>query len=83
MKAATDEYKNEMDTLGLFLASECEIGDGCECKASELYNTYAAWAFNNREEVLTGTAFGLKIAAKFERDKRRDANYYIGVKLAG
>lgn len=82
VRAATKGYAETMDTLGLFIAAECVVGADFDVKAADVYNAYSAWAHNNREQVLSGTAFGLNFVKRFKRDHKRDGNYYFGLKLA-
>lgn len=80
--AATAQYRADSDELGRFLDEACELVPGAEVRASELYSHYRDWAANtglSDKERLSATAFGLKCANRFEREKTRSGWVYLGV----
>src|SRR5690606_35756313 len=44
VQAATDDYRESMDTLGAFMSEECVTGDGHAILVSVLYEAYSTWA---------------------------------------
>lgn len=72
VKAATDEYKSEMDVLAAFKDSCIVIDYNCKdgIAANELYNIYTAWANENNEFVMTSRKFFMEIVKKLP-DKSR------------
>ena len=58
---ATSAYRDEMDTLGGFLAERTELLENARCTAKTLYESYQAWAKANGERTITKTAFGLTL----------------------
>ena len=79
---ATAEYEHDSDVLGAFLAEACELVPGSEVGAAELYAHYEAWATThglNQRERLSSTAFGRKMAERFQREHRHDGKVYLGV----
>jgi len=69
---ATAEYSADSDVLGGFFLEACELDPGAEIGATELYEHYKRWAeaqgYSERER-LSVTAFGRKVAERFERDR--------------
>jgi putative DNA primase/helicase len=51
VRAATDSYREEMDTLGPFLEEICVAQADARVTAKELYAAYVAWAEGNGERV--------------------------------
>lgn len=82
VKDATQEYRNEMDTLGAFIAACCIEGQG-EVKASALYSVYAKWADENNEYKLSNTKFGNEMVKRFQKVKTRNGIFYKGLTLSG
>ena len=82
VKDATQEYRNEMDTLGAFLEACCIEGQG-EVKASALYSVYAKWADENNEYKLSNTKFGNEMVKRFLKVKTRNGIFYKGLTLSG
>src|SRR5205085_12782 len=67
---ATREYAEDSDVLHPFLTEACELVPSAEIRAGELYAHYRQWAdrqgLRDRERF-TATAFGRRMAARFER----------------
>jgi putative DNA primase/helicase len=63
VRAATEAYRSESDTMGAFLEEYCELGTGFEFSepASALYAAYAQWAREGGEYQLSQTAFGRRL----------------------
>ena len=49
IRAATDQYRSEMDTLAAFLDEECVISVDCRVLAERLYQSYAMWCDKSGE----------------------------------
>ncbi|MBE6825868.1 MAG: DNA primase [Ruminococcus sp.] len=77
---AIKEYRHEMDVLSAFMDANCETGDG-SVKASQLYAVYARWAEENNEYKMSNTKFGAEMAKRFEKVKKMDGWYYVGIRL--
>lgn len=62
---ATGQYRQEMDTIGHFLADCCEIDDpstpGYVTAAKDLYNAYKQWCIEAGERPDSQRALGLKL----------------------
>jgi len=57
VRALTQEYREESNPLGQFIASACRVGAGWT-QASRLYKAYAAWCRQSAIDPLSQTAFG-------------------------
>ena len=75
------EYRREMDVISAFLDDCCEVGEGFCARSSELYGAYSAWCEANTEYKMSNTKFSVELDKRFERVKRMDGNYFIGLKL--
>ena len=71
VKAATQEYREEMDTLADFLAECCIVDTGASALASILYKKYTAWADDSGEKKpFSQKVFGTALAERgFERGR--------------
>lgn len=70
VKLATNDYREEQDTLGDFLADACIVDAGARVTSSGLYKRYAAWAQANGEKPVTQKALSLRLVERgFEKKK--------------
>lgn len=80
--AATKQYEHDSDLLADFIAEACIVEGSVSVGASDLFGHYRRWAekrgMTDRER-LTATAFGRKIATRFQRVATRRGNTYQGV----
>jgi putative DNA primase/helicase len=84
VKAATEAYRAESDTLGAFLAECTEQGPGLQTQAGPLFTAYLAWAKASNERELTRVAFGRQLEER-GFDKYKDPGkrtwFYTGLGL--
>lgn len=81
VKAATDEYRREMDALGAYLAERVIEGQGLKAKASLVYTDFQYWCDANGEFKLNQRRFGLALTERgFERYKN-NGTWYRGFRL--
>ena len=84
---ATENYKNESDTVKQFVYDMCVTGqDEYSIKASELYAKYKEWAYaqgTKSGDILTNTAFGTSLtqSSKYNKKHHRDGWYYHGLRI--
>lgn len=78
---ARAKYREEEDTLGLFISECCVVHAGCKVKSQVLYTNYVNWADANNIKPMSGTLFGVEISKAYRRKKGSDANYYEGIGL--
>ena len=61
VKAATQDYRNEMDVLSQFISDCCVEKDSVKALFKDLYQTYGRWCDLNGEQALTKRIFGSKL----------------------
>jgi putative DNA primase/helicase len=59
--AATQGYREEMDTIGAFLGECCILGPGATVSASALYATYREWCEQCHETELSQREFATRL----------------------
>jgi len=71
VQEATQEYREEMDIVGSFLAECCIVDTGAFALASELYKKYTSWGEESGEKKpFSQKVFGLTLAERgFERGR--------------
>jgi putative DNA primase/helicase len=82
---ATDRYREDSDVIGNFLA-DCCTTDNADAwtKAGLLYDRYVRWTHDNGGELpVTSTAFGKRLADRFEKKRTGDARGWKGIALIG
>lgn len=77
---AVKEYRNEMDVIAAFLASDYCV-DGGEAKASALYAVYCRWAAENNEYKMPSRKFGIEMSKHYNK-RTSNGVRYIGISLA-
>ncbi|MGX1402384.1 P4 family phage/plasmid primase-like protein [Bradyrhizobium japonicum] len=83
VKEATNEYKDEMDTIGNFLKDTCVESEKTKALSSELYRKYSEWCSESGEYEITKTKFNKKLEERgFKkcRDSRGIFFQGIGIK---
>lgn len=83
VQRAVDEYKKEMDVVSKFLDECTEKAFAKSVKAGDLYKAYMEWCDINTEYKMSNTKFGKEIVQRFEKIKRRDSYYYVGLQFIG
>jgi len=83
MEQAKSDYKTEMDTVQIYLNSNCTIAPGCETKARDLFQDYKIWAKDNNEyDRIKETQFSAELIEKgFTKVRRSDGIHYLGLKM--
>ena len=61
---ATQEYREEMDTLGAFVKDRCITQDRAKVRSGELYIAYKGWCESNGERALTQQKLGTALAER-------------------
>lgn len=82
---ATQQYRNESDTLGRFLEDCTEINPTGTVLVSRLYNAYTAWCKANDERtVMSLTSFGLQMKRRgVDKTHTKWGWQYLGFSLYG
>jgi len=81
VKAATQEYQEDEDTIKHFIDDRCVAMPGLTVRAGFLYQEYREWCAEMGHSPLNGTNFGAKIKRRFNSDKDRNGIYYRDIGL--
>lgn len=80
IRAATQDYFDEMDTVGQFVRDCVEIVEGQSVTAREMYEAYKAWCAANAKTPVLETRFGRVMKGKIKREEKR-IRRYLNVRL--
>ena len=68
VRAATADYREASDAVGLFLTEFCEVAPGFTVTAGELYRAYNQWCDEAGERPRSQREFGMRLSERgFER----------------
>jgi putative DNA primase/helicase len=85
VKAATDDYRAEMDTLAAYFAERCQLGPAYRSGASELYKDYRDWADQGGDHPMSQVLFGQRLGENPDLSRVRDGSsgrmVWIGIGL--
>lgn len=79
---ATDDYRNESDAVGRFVAEACYTAPAASATTRELYTAWQPWAVSEGAEALTEKAFGAeldRLGYEAKRTKRGATRQGIGL----
>ena len=77
---AVEEYRNEMDVISAFLASDY-IVQGGEVKAQALYAVYCQWCDESNEYKMPSRKFGIEILKRYNKIHKKTGWVYQGISL--
>ncbi len=78
---AADEYRESMDTIGLWIDERTQTGAGAS-KASVLYANYKHWCDQNGHAPLSSTRFGMTLGERgFDKQKMNSGFVYRGLSV--
>lgn len=83
IEEALSDYKNEMDSVNIYIASNCQNFPGYKTSASTLFQDYKKWALDNNEFLMSESKFKADMV-KHGFSIKKDANegwVYVGIKL--
>lgn len=86
VKAATDDYREEQDMLGPFIAEKCEMGKAYFDSLDALYREYKKWGEDNEEPTIGKRQFSAALAAsevKRKTDSHSKKTWFSGIRLKG
>jgi P4 family phage/plasmid primase-like protien len=87
VRAATKTYFDEQDTIGNWMAEECEVdkeNENMKEGASDLYRSFRQCCEAAGEFVISQKHFSLQMQARgFKADHTRSGNVFRGIKLRG
>lgn len=79
---ATNEYRQEMDVLRMFLNDRCILGADKHVAASALYECFKEWSEENIGWAMKQQKFGRKLREHgFRKERTARGNEYFGVGL--
>jgi putative DNA primase/helicase len=85
--AATNEYRDEMDVLGNFLAEQCAIAENDQVPKTALYAAYKSWCESSNVRPLSGPKFTAALVdrglQKPERIGHGGKWHFLGIGLRG
>jgi len=84
---ATNQYREEMDTLAAFFEDRCVIREGLMTPASRLYKQYQMWCDGAGENTETQKMFGMRlsergfVSEKIKRGQHKDRKGWRSIGL--
>ncbi|WP_254120959.1 phage/plasmid primase, P4 family [Shouchella clausii] len=83
IKKATQEYREDMDILGPFIAEKCVVDVSAKVEAKELYADYKDYCYANGEFELKNRAFYRMLESRGFKKARGNfnKNYFYGIGL--
>ncbi len=79
VKAATESYRMDEDTLGKWIADNCIVGPLYRFKAGTAYESYAVWCKTLNHHPLNGTNFGKKMTERYPKERTSNGIHYVGI----
>jgi putative DNA primase/helicase len=80
---ATQEYRQESDEVGRFIAARCRLETKTKTPANELYQAYLQWCAHENEKPGANNIFARQLAYRGISKKRsRKGLLYLGIGLA-
>jgi putative DNA primase/helicase len=70
VKAATEDYRAEMDVLAAFIADRCVVDDAATAPATPLYEAYKQWCEEDGEKSESQRRFGMRLRERGFSDAR-------------
>ncbi len=84
VKAATNEYRSDEDTIGHFIDERCTLNENYQVRAGDIYKAWKAWAEASGAAYISGKRFGMEIKKRgFDSYKDKKGIYYRGIDLNG
>lgn len=80
--AATEEYKEEMDSLGAFIVDCCVKHWSAKVSPTSLYNSYREWCEENGERAMNQRMFNKRLKERgFNQARTGQGRYWSGIGL--
>ena len=80
--AAVEQYRTESDTLGRFIADNCEVHKLAQVKSSAFYERYQQFAERSGERWIASKDLPAEMARRgFTSKKTKSCNIYEGIEL--
>jgi P4 family phage/plasmid primase-like protien len=87
VRAATDQYRAEMDTLAAFIEDRCVVREDAVAPATPLWKQYQLWCDDAGEKAGTQKVFGMRLRErgfvneKIKRGPHKDRKGWFGIGL--
>lgn len=84
VREATQEYRDSMDVVGLFIHEECVTRDGSSESVAAMYSAYKEWAEANGEKPMTKKMLSMRMGERgyhVRRVGRSNTRMYHGIRL--
>ena len=79
---ATDEYKSEMDVIGIFIKEHCIQQPDVSIRIRELYKAYGDWCEQNNEHAVSERFLGMRLKEMgFLQTRTSEARFWVGLGL--
>lgn len=79
---ATEDYFEDQDALGRWLAERCEAGKDARARATELHADFADWAKGEGEWAMTLKGFGQGLVERgYPRHRTGTGRFHLGLQL--
>lgn len=82
VREATQEYFEEQDLCGRWIAEQCDCGPDKKATATELYGSWSTFAAANGEATGSMKLFGDMLAGRGFQKKKSGSIVYLGIQLA-
>ncbi len=82
VREANEQFQENSDVAGLFVAERCEIGEGFSEQSSKLYAAYETWCYTNGHQKKSNTAIAEDWRRLgFTKFKVQGRSHWRGVKV--
>ena len=81
VRAATEEYRNESDTLGRFVAESCLTMPSVRVKFSSLYGELEKWCHDGGDNLPAKRFVGSWLKENGFKDHTNNGRWYLGIAL--
>jgi putative DNA primase/helicase len=77
--AATESYRHDEDVIGRFIADCIKVNSLGFVTGKKAYDTFKTWCDDAGIEPISGTSFGRKFGAKYEKTHSKNGAQYAGI----
>lgn len=81
VRAATEEYRSEMDVLATFIDECCVVHEHAKVKASDLFDVYKAWCEESGERPEPRKQFASRLRERGYEHRKASVYYWHGIGL--
>ena len=81
VRAATADYRAEMDWMSEFLKEKCVLREGAKTKAGELYGALGTWWSDDDDGLPSQSEFGRRLRTAGLRSFKKGVKWWSGIAL--